>query len=94
MYSRRLASLTAEPDKPCQADGAMTAVIAPDFGVAVLMSRRSPCLGTRQAIVENLGENSAKKGSAGVKKGRNARLTAGCVRHMELKRRTTQGRDD
>lgn len=36
-FSWRLASLTAEPDKPCQADGAMTTVIAPDFGVAVLI---------------------------------------------------------
>lgn len=29
--------LIAEPDKPRQADGAMPAVIAPDFGVAVLI---------------------------------------------------------
>src|SRR5690242_18682670 len=40
--SWRLASLIAEPDKPRQADGAMSAVIASDFGVTVLIPRTSP----------------------------------------------------
>ena len=56
-----LASLTAEHDKPCQGDGAMAAVIAPDFGVAVLIPRRSPYVGTRQANAEHLGVNSIMK---------------------------------
>lgn len=40
--SWRLASFAAEPDKPRQADGAMTVVIAPDFGGEVLILRESP----------------------------------------------------
>jgi hypothetical protein len=51
--SWRLANLTAEPDKPCQADGAMPAVIVPDFGVAVLIPRRSPNVRQEQPIADH-----------------------------------------
>lgn len=44
MESWTLTILTAEPDKPCQANGIMVAVIASDFGATVLILRRSPGL--------------------------------------------------
>ena len=49
-----LASLIAETDKPRQADRAMPAVIAPDFGVAALLiPRRTPDSGSGELNVDH-----------------------------------------
>lgn len=53
MLAWRLANLAAERDKPRQGDGAMPAVIAPDFGVAVLIPQIFSVLARNDRDVEH-----------------------------------------